>query len=435
MPGAQGEIWVGNQDDMRFPEGWDTEIAKLIPDASKAICIQARTDGSRNNLLSIPTIATRTLQRSIGMTSTEYESMFSDDEWSMKAWRMAEVIRTPLYFRHFHPANGTAAADAVYDIENRAEAYRMGLRTFEKRKALGFPRIPFPDESEGGFLTVRVPVASGPPAEYPLLALCIPGETFSGQWLDGFLAMGAELRDAGYLVKRYRSYHSNVYNTRIELCERVIEDAKISGDRPKYVLWIDSDNVAAPGRLTGLLRFLEHTPEVAGVAGWCWIKKTHGWTTSAGVFSEDTGVHLLNFNLDALFEGDTQEDKFSVKGIEHTGFPFFLMRYDAMEALGPYAFRPLTKADLPAFLDPGAHPVDVADYWFSGEDSSWCLHARRAGLKLAVDPGCEVLHLKLAPQQPTLGRISEDTAKELVVREVVLQGRPVEAPEAYERAS
>jgi hypothetical protein len=60
---------------------------------------------------------------------------------------------------------------------------------------------------------------------------------FSAQGFNLGLRLGQE----GYAVKRYRSYFSNVYNTRIQISERVIQEAKESGQVPKYVLWIDGD--------------------------------------------------------------------------------------------------------------------------------------------------------------------------------------------------
>jgi hypothetical protein len=451
---STGEIIVGNQDDMRFPEHWDTEILKLLPDTSIPMCVQAHTDGGRRDLLTIPTIATRVLVEQIGMLSTDYESMFSDDEWSIKAWKMGGVIPSKLYFQHLHPTNGTAKIDSIYEIENRPEAYNAGWETFQRRKALGFPRVPFPGENPA---TVPVPVQ----AEYPILAMCIPGDNFSGAWLDSFLAMGMELREAGYVVKRFRAYQSNVYQTRINLTERVIEDAKISGEAPKYVLWIDHDNTAAPGQLAGLLKFLEAYPQVDAVAGWCWIKKQVGWTTSVGDFWAEDGVHLTAFNLDGLLAGQTPLEKFAPKEIEHTGFPFFLMRYDALERLGPYAFRPLTKADLPAYFDgmalpscpncdkhPNAHPDSacgichglgvverkpVADHWFCGEDSAWCLQAKKAGMTIVVDPGCKVGHLKLQLQEPITAKFTDETPVAEIERSSAINGAPVRSNEVYEQ--
>ena len=144
---AQGEIILDNQDDMRYPEHWDTEISKLIPDTSQAICIQARTDGARKDLLTIPGIQTRALMRKIGQHCPEYDGMFADDEWSAKAWLLADDVRkSSLYFEHLHPVNKTSEMDSVYVQENREQAYRSGWEVFQRRKAAGFPRIPFPDE-------------------------------------------------------------------------------------------------------------------------------------------------------------------------------------------------------------------------------------------------------------------------------------------------
>jgi len=462
---ASGEIVIGNQDDMRFPEHWDTEILKLLPDTSIPMCVQARTDGSRKDLLTIPTIATRVLVEQIGLMSTDYESMFSDDEWSIKAHKFAGIVPSTLYFQHLHPVNKTAESDAVYDLENRQEAYNVGWETFQKRKTLGFPRVPYPGENPA-----TVPVMA--PAQYPILAMCIPGEQFSGQWFDSFMAMGSELKEAGYIPKRFRGHTSNVYQTRISLVERVIEDAKITGENPKYVLWIDDDNLPAPGKLTGLLRFLDHYQQIDAVGGWCYIRKGAQWTTSAGIFWEGDGVHLAAFNLDAMFEGETPAEKFAPKKIEHTGFPFLLMRYDAMEKLGPHAFRPLTKADLPAYFDGmeeyhcpacrgtglidhpdyseplvqgGLRPImtcptcegtggrqAVADWWFCGEDSAWCLQAKKAGMTLAVDPGCEVAHLKLQVLQPTITNLPADASPGMVEYAVKSNGNPVRAPREYQ---
>jgi hypothetical protein len=458
---ATGEILIGNQDDMRYPEHWDTELLRLIPDTSQPYAVQTHTDGGRKDLLTIPMICTRVLSRAIGTVSAEYESMFSDDEWSIKAWKLGGVIPSRLYFEHLHFTLGKSEKDSVYESENREEAYRIGYEVFERRKALGFPRVPFPDE-------ISDPAPAAIQADFPTLAICIPGDAFSGAWLDAFLAMGMELKEAGYIVKRFRAYHSNVYNTRIALAERVIEDAKISGEPPKYVLWIDHDNVAAPGQLTGLLKFLEAYPHVDAVAGWCWIAKTHGYTTSVGDFWAEDGVHLAAFNLDALFMGETAAEKFAPKEIEHTGFPFFLMRYEALERLGPYAFRPLTKADLPLYFDcPVCHGAtrrfegkgfagiyweeiidqcetckgmgsampekEVADHWFCGEDTAWCLQAKKAGMTIVVDPGCKVGHLKLQLQEPITARFTDETPVAEMERSTAINGKPVKANDVYEK--
>ena len=45
---ASGEIVMANQDDMRYPPHWDTEILKLLPDTSKAMCVQAHTEDRKS---------------------------------------------------------------------------------------------------------------------------------------------------------------------------------------------------------------------------------------------------------------------------------------------------------------------------------------------------------------------------------------------------
>ena len=406
---ATGEIQIWNQDDMRYPEHWDTEILKLIPDTSQLVAVQARTDGSRSDLLTLPSIMTRPLVQALGLLSPDYESMFSDDETSAKVWRLGSIVKSSLYFQHLHPVNGTAEMDEMYALENRQEAYGVGFDVFQKRKAAGFPRVPFPGER-----SAETPAIV---EEDRVIAICTPGDTFSFQWLESFLNLGSRLGQEKYSCKRYMGHASNVYRARMDLAERVIEDAKISGVRPQYVLWLDSDNTMLPDQLVGLLRFMRSYPDVDAIFGWCWIRKAHGWTTSAGMFWPDDGVHLMAYNPDALFAGQTDKERWAPKSIEHSGFPAALIRYDAFEQLGDSAFRPLTKADLPAYFEGKMPEKEVTPDWFCGEDTAWCLAAKKAGMKLIVDPGCKLGHLKIQSQEPDVAAMlrsgfSENDAKE-----------------------
>lgn len=446
---AQGEIILDNQDDMRYPEHWDTEISKLIPDTSQAICIQARTDGARKDLLTIPGIQTRALMRKIGQHCTPgYDGMFADDEWSAKAWLLADDVRkSSLYFEHLHPVNKTSEMDSVYVQENREQAYRTGWEVFQRRKAAGFPRIPFPDEitpaespnvvqkALGWIADKLAPAESAPAPSENVIAICTPGESFPFRWVEAFLNLGSRFAQEKYICKRYMGHSSNVYHTRQDLCEKVIADARISGVVPKLVLWIDSDNILLPDQLSGLLRFMDHYPEVDAIFGWCWIRKDHGWTTSAGYFWEEDGVHLMSMNANALFAGRTSKEKWAPKSIQHSGFPTALIRYAALEKLGSGAFRPMTKADLPAFFEGNMPAKEVTDDWFSGEDSSWCLHAKKAGMTLVVDPGCKVTHLKLQGQEPDTKAMVAMGFNEgdMQERQAKINGAPIEVPPEYER--
>jgi hypothetical protein len=69
------------------------------------------------------------------MFSPEYESMYSDNEFSVRAFADGVVIdaRDRITFTHLHPAFGNAANDATYAHTNAPERYARGLETFKRR--------------------------------------------------------------------------------------------------------------------------------------------------------------------------------------------------------------------------------------------------------------------------------------------------------------
>lgn len=371
-----GEILVGNQDDMRFPEYWDTEIAKLIPDTSKFVCVQAKTDGARPDLLTIPTIATKPLVDAIGPVSPEYDGMYSDDEWSLKAFPFA--ISSGLYFRHLHPANGTGKGDAVHAMENREEAYKIGWDTFRRRKALGFPRVELP-----GFEMRGAPALPTRKKER-ILALCTPGEQHCGQWSRERDRLVFGLASQGWVIRTYWDYTTNVYHTRMGITRDIIADAQKTGEAPELVLWIDDDNIPSLQAAQFQISTLEEHPEYSGAAGWCWIKfREDGkiqWMPSCGNFKPDT-MFLLPTLLDDLYA-----DNAAPKQIEWSGFPHMLVRYDALVQLGMEAFRPLF--------------CEENEFGFTGEDTAFFACAMEAGLKFCVVPQAKVEHLKLQAIEP-----------------------------------
>ena len=65
----------------------------------------------------------------------EYESVFSDNEFSHRAWRDGVVIdaRKRIEFIHTHPAFQSAPMDATYEHNNKRERYERGNETFKRR--------------------------------------------------------------------------------------------------------------------------------------------------------------------------------------------------------------------------------------------------------------------------------------------------------------
>ena len=257
---AHGEIQCWTQDDLRFPPHWDSEIKKLIPDTSQLVCLQAKTDGGRTDLL-MPSIMTTRLSNAIGLCCTEYLSMCADVEWSTRARMLGRVIAAPhLYFPHLHPINKTADVDEIYLLENSQQSYEVGREVFAKRKALGFPRVPFPGEDRPGE-TRALDVQDLPQS----IAFMLPGESFRFEWLESLLELGVAVGDAGWAIQRFLGYTSSCYSTRIDMAEAVIDKAKVH--RPKYVLSLDDDNLIKPDRFFRLLHFLEQNPRRGGHCG------------------------------------------------------------------------------------------------------------------------------------------------------------------------
>ena len=417
-----GEILVGNQDDMRYPEHWDTEIAKLIPDTSKLVCVLAKHDG-REDLFTLPTIITKTLADEMGPISPEYDGMFSDDEFSLKVQSMAQVlIISPLYFQHLHPTNGTAEVDEVYRQENRLQAYRQGYEVFERRKAQGFPRVELPGfPAPRSQFSLKVidgtrPLLKGafdwftnqlnrpsktpvPPPSIREMAILVPGESHPAEWEMPFFGLLGELSAEGWRIEPRGNFSTNVYGTRIVMTDELLATG-IEYDR---VLWIDDDNPLTGAQAVRMSRYLDEHPEVDGIVAWCWIRmifRPRGskepiemFITSCGNFA-DNGINMAPMEYSKLV-GDNME----VKPIEASGFPAFMVRFSVVKKLGREAFAPIFHPD--------------CTLGFSGEDMAFFNRAKAAGFKFVVDPAIEVPHLKRRASKPDIMLHPDMTEEEL----------------------
>jgi hypothetical protein len=419
-----GEILVGNQDDMRYPEHWDTEIAKLIPDTSKLVCVLAKHDG-REDLFTLPTIITKTLADEIGPISPEYDGMFSDDEFSLKVQSMAQaLILSPLYFQHLHPVNGTAELDEVYQKENREEAYRVGKEVFELRKAQGFPRVELPGfPAPPSRFTLKVIDGTKPnvfskaldwigakvkpgravdttlPRPVRDMAILVPGESHPAEWELPFFGLLGELSAEGWRIEPRGNFSTNVYGTRIVMTDELLATG-VEYDR---VLWIDDDNPLTGAQAVRMSRYLDEHPEVDGIVAWCWIRmvfRPRGskepielFITSCGNFA-DNGINMRPMEYSELV-GENME----VKPIEASGFPAFMLRFSVVKQLGREAFAPIFHPD--------------CTLGFSGEDMAFFHNAKKAGFKFVVDPAIEVPHLKRRASKPDIALHPDMTEEEL----------------------
>lgn len=152
---CRGKLLVQLSDDWVPVPGWDAllldEIARAGKDIDRDEIVIAVSDGHRKDGLLCMAILSRT--RYLGQRDytgscspsspladpylfhPDYESVYSDNEFSHRAWRDSVVIdaRERIVFQHLHPAFGKAPTDATYDASNAPERYARGLETFRRR--------------------------------------------------------------------------------------------------------------------------------------------------------------------------------------------------------------------------------------------------------------------------------------------------------------
>jgi hypothetical protein len=130
---SKGEILVQMSDDFEPRRGWDTMLLDLL-DPTKEQVLDLRDKQRGDDLLTMAILTRARYARQGFMFSPEYESMYSDNEYSYRAKRDGVLVPARgLSFPHHHPAHGKGEWDAVYTAQNAPERYARGLDTFRRR--------------------------------------------------------------------------------------------------------------------------------------------------------------------------------------------------------------------------------------------------------------------------------------------------------------
>jgi glycosyltransferase involved in cell wall biosynthesis len=132
---ADGQILVQLSDDWMPPAGWDRAILDAF-DGVVGPAVLAVSDGARTDSLLCMAILNRARLQAQGKLFFEgYESVFSDNEFSHRAWADGVVIdrRTDLVFEHTHPFFGKGQMDSTYQNTNAPERYERGRALFIER--------------------------------------------------------------------------------------------------------------------------------------------------------------------------------------------------------------------------------------------------------------------------------------------------------------
>lgn len=133
-----GRVLIQLSDDWTPPRGWDTKLRAAYAgrDPTSDSFVIAVSDGNRDDRLLCMAILSRARWHAQEgeVFSPAYESVFSDDEFTHRAYRDGVVIEArDFVFKHHHPAFGHGKEDATYRRQNAPEKYERGKKTFRER--------------------------------------------------------------------------------------------------------------------------------------------------------------------------------------------------------------------------------------------------------------------------------------------------------------
>lgn len=370
---SRGRTIVVIADDQHPCQGWDTAINRVIRDyelidrgtvMEYVIRVNTETpDEVKRNITVMPIVSRTRYQRLGYIFYPGYESMYADNDLSEHAQQdgvMIEAGDILSTFPHRHPFFTDAEMDEQYAAQNRKEAYSTGLNILNVRRSTKFG------------------TSEAAPTKRKIMAVCLPGETFSMPWVDAWTGLLHNLF-IRYDVYPVFCHSSNVHVTRGVALDN-IRQLTVAKQDPDYVLWIDDDNPVSWAHVERLMADLEALPDADAIAGWCWIedKANKRFIGSFGLLTDDGICHHFT---DAAFKelnGDLIQ-------VEFTGFPVVLMRRHTLE-LGQFPFSAIPKP---------SHP-----YGAMSEDTSFWQRAKEQGIKLYVDRRVRVEHLKTGPTGP-----------------------------------
>jgi len=372
---ATGDILIVVADD-QFPcEHWDTLIksdgAPGLTAHRQEFVVWAPTGTPseyERGIIVMPIMSRALYERWGYVMYPGYESMYSDNDLCEHAKAegvLIEARHLPVFpHKHFLFTPGVKV-DAAYEAQNRSEAYVLGERLLHARRANGFKDVPANPPTP-----IRSVGAKPAGSKKQSICVCLPGETFSRDWVINWTALLAVLSQKFILLPPIFGYSSSPDVTRTGMREEILK-----GPIPDFILWIDDDNILTPEQVLMLHADLEEHADVSLVAGWSW--DADGQTITAGrTLPDGTCGRIEQHTMSAGFH-----DLFKV---DWTGFPAVLMRGSLLVEAGPKAFIPI--------------PNDIHPWYRYGEDISFCLNVKDK--LLVIDRRVRVPHLKLGDNEP-----------------------------------
>lgn len=395
---STGQVLIVIADDQYPCPHWDTELLQLLDgelDGEFVIAVPTGTPREFERQIIVMPILSRSWYAHLGhvIFDPRYESMFADNDFCEHAKRDDVLIdaRDLPEFPHRHPlfrgdmqvwqevdGQKVLVVDDAYKAQNRPEAYATGELVLTQRRAAEFGHNP-------NYKTVAGPAIAG---ARECIYLCLPGETFSMQWVHGAFTSIIALSPR-YIIMPAFGHSSSVFSTRQAMIDNIKNmswGAPGLPDAPDWIVSVDDDNVVTHEAIEVLLADLRACPEAGMALGWCWIGPgSYGPSRPSVSFLKPGTWATQPMRIEdlraAAKKGEVLQSSFEAPIVG--GFPLVAIRYSALLDLDEKPFRP------------AAVGLDIPNWGMVFEDISFCYRMQEAGWKVLVDPRCEVPHLKL----------------------------------------
>jgi len=209
------------------------------------------------------------------------------------------------------------------------------------------------------------------------VVFCLPGNSFSGSFLDSIIKLIGYCYEKGILFCVSRQYSPVVYYAR-NLC---LGGDNLRGRKQKpfdekidytHLMWIDSDIVFTEKQFESLLNHNKNI--VSGL----YIMQNNKQFATVQTLDEE---HFKKHGAFEFLTREKIEGKKDLIEVAYTGFGFILMKRQVIESLEYPWFRPIF------------HEIGTC-YDFGSEDASICEMIREKGYKIYVDPTIIVGHEK-----------------------------------------
>lgn len=156
---STGDVLIQLSDDWIPPQGWDRLILNAIGESSKPSVLRV-SDGHRTDDLLCMAILTRArLEQQVFLFSSEYQGVYSDDEFSFRACKDGVIIHAPeIRFTHAHPHyDSSVKIDQTYLVQNSEQRTRSGMMTFARRNPDAFGQWIHHGTDQRRYLEAAVP--------------------------------------------------------------------------------------------------------------------------------------------------------------------------------------------------------------------------------------------------------------------------------------